>query len=202
MKLNDFIDKKLYLDIESLGMDTAKFRENSNNKYKKILYLVEEINNKKIIGIEKIDNQLIFRNIEGKKVGISGVNREFKERIIKANLFTYSEKHKLFVFNRVFFKYKDILTSNNKYKVTKININDKNYEITSGTHMKESYIEKDIKKSGNEKIFDIPKVIFTSYYLYESESVYVNTFGLTNEDGEYIRIASIDSGVYRTGKYK
>lgn len=200
MNLEEFKEKKLYIDLEYYGLDTARFGDNSSKTYKKFHKVISEIASKNIVGMVRNNNnnKLSFIDNNNKVIGIKGVDKEYKERLIRGNAFIHEfEGYKL---NPLIPTYIKKLTTNSPAKTMLLSIKGIDYEFIEISDIKDSYLKKSIQTYGNQKLLTIPKAIFISYYVYVTGNNYANSFGVRGSDGSSYHVGVTDYGVYITLK--
>ena len=194
MNLEEFKEKKLYIDLEYYGLDTARFGDKSSKTYKKFYNVISEIASKNIVGMVRNNNKLSFIDNNNKVIGIKGVDKEYKERLIRGNAFINTpEGYKL---NPLIPTYIKKLTTNSPVKTMLLNINGIDYEFIGISNIKDSYLKNSIQKYGNQKLLTIPKAIFISYYVYVTGNNYANSFGVRGSDGSSYQVGVADYGLY------
>lgn len=200
LSFEEFKEKKLYIDLEYYGLDTARFGENSSKTYKKFYKVISEIASKNIVGMVQKNNTISFINDANKVIGIKGVDKEYKERLIRDNAFIYDSESGIYKLNTLIPTYIKKLTTSSPAKTMLLNIKGVDYEFMGISHTKDSYLKKSIQKYGTQKFLTIPKIVFISYYVYVTGNNYANAFGVRGNDGSSYHVGVTDYGVYITLK--
>lgn len=200
ISIEEFKENNLYIDLEYYGLDTARFGENSSRTFKKFYKVISEIKLKDIVGIIQKGDTISFIDSNNKIVGISGVDREYKERLVLGNAFIYDDGLDIYKMNPLLPTYIKNLTSSNPTKKMVINIKGIDYEFIGISNTKDSHLKKSIQNYGNQIALLVPKKVFISYYVYVTGNNYANSFGVRGSDGSSFHVGVIDNGVFITLK--
>lgn len=200
ISIQEFIENRFYIDFEYYGLDTAKFGENSSRTFKKFYKVISEIKLKDIVGIIEKNDTLSFIDSNNKIIGIRGVDKEYKERLVMGNAFIYDSGLNIYKMNPLLPTYIKNITSSNPTNKMVINIKGIDYEFIGISNTKDSYLKKSIQTYGNQNLLIIPKKVFISYYVYVTGNNYANSFGVRGSDGSSFHVGVIDNGVFITLK--
>lgn len=200
ISIEEFKENNLYIDLEYYGLDTARFGENSSRTFKKFYKVISEIKLKDIVGIIQKGDTISFIDSNNKIVGISGVDREYKERLVLGNAFIYDDVLDIYKMNPLLPTYIKNLTSSKPTKKMVINIKGIDYEFIGISNTKDSHLKKSIQNYGNQIALLVPKKVFISYYVYVTGNNYANSFGVRGSDGSSFHVGVIDNGVFITLK--
>ena len=200
ISIQEFIENRFYIDFEYYGLDTAKFGENSSRTFKKFYKVISEIKLKDIVGIIEKNDTLSFIDSNNKIIGIRGVDKEYKERLVMGNAFIYDSGLNIYKMNPLLPTYIKNLTSSKPTNKMVINIKGIDYEFIGISNTKDSYLKKSIQTYGNQNLLIIPKKVFISYYVYVTGNNYANSFGVRGSDGSSFHVGAIDNGVFITLK--
>lgn len=200
ISIQEFKENNLYIDLEYYGLDTARFGENSSRTFKKFYRVISEIISKDVVGIIQKDDTISFIDSNNKIVGISGVDREYKERLVLGNAFIYDDVFDIYKMNPLLPTYIKNLTSSKPTKKMVINIKGIDYEFIGISNTKDSHLKKSIQNYGNQIALLVPKKVFISYYVYVTGNNYANSFGVRGSDGSSFHVGAIDNGVFITLK--
>lgn len=200
ISIQEFIENRFYIDFEYYGLDTARFGENSSRTFKKFYRVISEIISKDVVGIIQKDDTVSFIDSNNKVIGISGVDKEYKERLVMGNAFIYDSGLNIYKMNPLLPTYIKNLTSSKPTNKMVINIKGIDYEFIGISNTKDSYLKKSIQTYGNQNLLIVPKKVFISYYVYVTGNNYANSFGVRGSDGSSFHVGAIDNGVFITLK--
>ena len=197
MLLEEFIEKKLFIDIRSLGLDTIHFGEDMSKSCGKFLKILKEINEKKGAFIIEKEKSLKLYSAEGTPLSVDGLDRKYKEKLISTNVFTQDEHDSsMFVKNNNAENYIMILTESYPSKSCSVKIGNESFILTGVSHDKTSRLKERVISKGNQCIIKIPRHILSSYYIYETLNSYYNSFFIKIPSGKHLPCCLLEDGLY------